>query len=201
MPHHLIDRVQSIDVQEIPPPVVRAVLVIGGGRLEHRVRVEPLHRDRRHPEHVHVRRRKPAKPVGQKAEELEEAGDEAARALGQPIEIAHGVGSKVQETDEQAAHEEERVDAEGAVLDGLEEELLFDDLAVLHVVRVLEDDDARVAEDDPGHGEGAQAVDRADGVAADLRVADHPEVRLDGERQQELLPDVWWWSEVFSFGM
>ena len=166
--------------------------MIGGRRFEHRVRVEPLHRDLRDPQHKHIRRGQSAKPVREETQELEEPSHESLRTLGQSVQISLGVRSEVEEADEQAAHEEEGVDAEGAVLDRLEEEALLHDLAVLHVVRVLEDDDAGVAEDHPGHRDRPQTVNRADGVATYLALAYHPEVGADGEREQQFFPDGCW---------
>jgi hypothetical protein len=186
--YHLLDRIESVDVKEVPPPVVGAVVVIGSGRLEDRIRMEPLHGYLGDAEDEHVGGGEPAEPVSEEAEELEEAGDEAPRALGKPVEVALRVRAEVQEADEEAAHEEEGVDAEGAVLDRLEQEPLLHDLPVLHVVRVLEDDDAGVPEDDPSHRDRAQPVDGADGVATYLALADHPEVGSDREGEQQLLP-------------
>ena len=46
---------------------------------------------------------------------------------------------------------EECVNTEGSIGDCLKEEFLFDDLAQFHIVRVLKDDDAGMAKNDPGH--------------------------------------------------
>lgn len=151
--------------------------------------VEILHDHFDAAQHEHVRGRQPDEAVHDQAEEVECAGRDFADALRQLLQVALGVGAEVDVRDEEAADEEEGVDAERPVRDGLEEELLLDHLAQLHVVRVLEDDDAGVAEDHPGHRERPQAVDGRNGVGADSPIADRFEVVHDREREQQLRPD------------
>lgn len=152
--------------------------------------MEVLHRDLDHAQHEHVRRGEPAEPIQEEPDELEGAGDEAARALRQPLQVSLGVGAEVQEAHEQTTHEEERVDAERAVRDGLEEESLLHHSAVLHVVGVLEDHYARVSEYHPGHRYRPEPVYGADGVSAHVTVADGPYVRANGEREQKLFANI-----------
>ena len=150
-------------------------------RLEHRVRVEPLRGDLNEAQHEHVRGGESSAAVEKEPDELEGAGNEAPRALGERLQVSLRVRPEEEEADEQPAHEEERVDAERAVGDGLEEKLPLDDLAVLHVVGELVGVDASVAQDHPRHRYRPETVDGADGVPADLAVADDLHVRADGE--------------------
>lgn len=96
----MVNRKQGVDVKYVSPPVIGAIFVIHGGRIEDRVVVEPLHGDHGDTQDVHVGRGEPAEPVGEEAEELEKTLEEALSALGQPVKISFGVGAEVEEADQ-----------------------------------------------------------------------------------------------------
>lgn len=49
--YHLINREESVDVEQVPPPVLGAGLVVHGWRLEDGVVREPLHGHLDHAQH------------------------------------------------------------------------------------------------------------------------------------------------------
>lgn len=186
---HLIDREQSVDVKQIPPPVVGAIVMIRCRWFKHGVGMEPLHRNLNHSEYEHVWGRESAESVKEETGEFQGSGNETSPALRELVQVALGVRSEVEEADEQPAHEEERIDAESPVGNCLKKELFLHDLPVLHVIGVFERRDARMAENDPGHRYRSKTVDSAYRVAADLVVADDPYVGANGEREQQFLQD------------
>lgn len=127
--------------------------MIHGRRIEDRVGGQVLHGHLHHAQHKQIGSREPHEPVGHQAEEMGRAGGELIGALAQLVQLPLGVRPKVDVRDEEAADEEKSVHAERPVGDGLEKEVLLHLLAHLHVVRVLEDHDARVPQDHPGHAE------------------------------------------------
>lgn len=163
--------------------------MIRRGRLEDGICVEIFHRDLDQTQDEHVRRGKSAESVHKKPDELQGARDEASRALREPLQVTLGIGSEVQEAHEQTAHEEESVDAEGSVRDGLKEKPLLHHFTILHVVRILEKNDARVPKDNPGHRYRSEPVHCADGVSTHIVVADDLQVGTNGKRKQKFLKD------------
>lgn len=145
--------------------------------------MEILHRDLYYTQHEHVWRGEPTKSIYKKSDEFQRAGGEASRALRESLQVSLGVGSKIQKAHEQAAHEEKCVDAESPVCDGLEEESLLHHFAILHVVRIFKNDNARVPEDDPGHRDRSEPVHGANCVAAHVTVADNLHISGNGERK------------------
>lgn len=165
--------------------------MIRRGRFEDGVCVEILHRDLNQTQDEHVRRGKPAESVHKKPDKLQGARDEASRALCEPLQVTLCVGSEIQEAHEQTAHEEEGVDAESSVRDGLKEKSLLHHLAIFHVVRVFEENDARVPEDNPGHRYRPEPVHGADGVPTHITVADGLHVGANGKRKQKFLGNIY----------
>lgn len=161
------------------------------GRLEDGICVEILHRDLNQTQDKHVRRGKPAESVHKKPDKLQGARDEASRTLCEPLQITLCVGSEVEEAHEQTTHEEEGIDAEGSVCNGLKKESLLHHLTILHVVRVLEEYDARVPEDDPGHRYRPEPVHGADSVPTHITVANDFHVGANGKRKQKFLGDTY----------
>jgi hypothetical protein len=106
----------------------------------------------------------PAESIGEESDELEHFGLDAG-GPGDFVEVHLGGGAEVEEREKQSADEEEGVDREGGVADGLEEELALHHAAEVGVVRILEDDDARVTQNHPDHAQEAQPVDRRQRVA------------------------------------
>lgn len=100
----------------------------------------------------------PAESICEESNELQHFGLDAG-GPGDFIEVHLGGGAEIEEREQQTADEEKGVDREGGVADGLEEKLALHHAAEVGVVRVLEDDDARVAQDHPDHAQEAQTVD------------------------------------------
>lgn len=110
---------------------------------------------------------------------------ELVDALRKLLELSFGIGSEVNERHQKPADEEESIDAESSVCDGLEEELLLDDLSQLGVVWIFERDDASVTKNDPSHRERSDPVNTADSVTANVAVANCVEIRFEGEWKQK----------------
>ena len=125
--------------------------MIRSGSLENCIVVEPLHGDLNNSQHKHVWSCESGKSISQEPDEFQSSSNEASSALSKFIQVAIGICPEVEETDKKTSHEEEGVDAEGSVGDSLKEWILLDHSAELHVVRVLEDDDACVPQNYPSH--------------------------------------------------
>lgn len=65
---------------------------------------------------------------------MRHSGYETVLAFCYDIQFAFSVGAEIQKRYQKSAREEEGVDAEGPVRDGLEEEVPLDHFSVLHVV-------------------------------------------------------------------
>jgi len=92
--------------------------------------------------------------------------------LRESLQVSLSVGSEVQKAHKQAAHEEKCIDTKRSVCDSLEEEPLLYDFAIFHVIRILEDNDARMPEDDPCHRYRPESMHGADGITAYITVTD-----------------------------
>lgn len=57
--YHALHGEKRVDVEDVAPPVARAVDVVHGGRLQHWVSPEPQHHQVRQGHHQQVRRRQP----------------------------------------------------------------------------------------------------------------------------------------------
>lgn len=119
--------------------------------LENWIVVEPLHGDFNNSQNKHIWSCEPGESVSQEPDEFKSSGDEATSALSKLIQVAFGIWPEVEETDKETAHKEEGVDAEGSVGDSLKKKPLLDHSSEFHVVWVLEDDDASMAQDYPCH--------------------------------------------------
>lgn len=148
---HILHREESVDVKDVTPPVLRAVDVIEGWRLEDGVAGKIFHRDFDDAENVEVRRCQADETVSNKASKVQSSGSEFIHALRELFELSLGICSEVDERHQEPADEEESVDAESSICDGLEEELLLDDFSQFGVVGILEGDDASVTKNDPSH--------------------------------------------------
>lgn len=163
--------------------------MVQGGWLEDRILLVVLHNDAHASQDEHVGCREANKTVANEAEEMIGTRHKLAGIFRESVQLPLGIRAEVDERDQEAADHEERVHAEGSVGDRLKDELLLDHLPQLHVVRVLEHDDARVAQDDPGHGDSTQPVDGGNGVAAHALITNGFEVRHHGEAEQQLFPN------------
>lgn len=148
---HVLYGIESVDVEHVAPPVLGAVDVVLARRHEHHVVGQISHHDVGDADHVQVGRGESGQTVAGQATEVKRCGCELINTLRQPIEVSLRIVSQVEKDDEKSADEEECVNAVHAVDDGLEHELMLDDLPELGVVGEVEADVACVPEDDPTH--------------------------------------------------
>lgn len=131
---HVLHGEKSVDVKDVAPPVLGAVDVIERWRFKDGVAGEIFHGDFNNAKNVKVRCCESNKTVADKTAKMQSSSSEFVDALRELFELSLGIGSEVDEGDQEPADEEESVDAEGSVRDGLEEELLFDDFSQFSVV-------------------------------------------------------------------
>lgn len=117
---------------------------------------------------------------------MQGAGSELVDSFRELFKFSFRIRSKIDEADQEAGDEEERVDTEGAISDCLEEKLLLDNLPEFHIVGVLEGNDASVPENDPSHRQGSDAVNAWNRVAANRLITNRLKVAREGKRQQKL---------------
>lgn len=127
----------------------------------------------------------PYKPVHDQPKEVERAGRHLTDTLRQFLQLALGVRPEINVRHQKSAHEEKRIHTVRPICDRLEEEFFFHHLAQLHVIRILENDNARVAQNHPRHRDRAQSVNARNRIAAHASVADRPEIRNHRKRQQQ----------------
>lgn len=187
--HHLIDRKQGVDVENVAPPVIRTGDVIHCGWIKDRVSGQILHGHLDNAQDEQIGGGETHKPIGDQAEKVSSSSGELIGSLAQLVQLALGIRSEVNVRDQEATDEEEGVHTKRPIGDGLKEEVLLHLLAHLHVIGVLEDHDARVAQDDPGHAEGSQSMDARNGVRTHISIADRIEVRYRREGEQQLRVD------------
>lgn len=117
--------------------------------------VEVLHDHFDAAQYKHIRSGQSNETIDNQTEEMEGASGHFAHTLRQFLQIAFGICAEIDVRDQESTNEEERVDAKCTVCDRLEDEFFFDHFSQFHIVRVFENDDACVAENDPSHWNGA----------------------------------------------
>jgi len=163
--------------------------VIHGGGVEDRVGGQVLHGHLDHAQDEQIGGGESHESIGDQTKEVCRASGEFIGSLAQFVQLALGIRAEVDVRDQEATDEEEGVHTEGPIGDGLEEEVLLHLLAHLHVVRVLEDHDARVSQDHPGHAEGSQTMDARYGIGTHIPIADRIEIRYRREGEQQFRVD------------